>query len=112
MLEGSCDCGAVRIELDQTPEEVTDCNCGVCRRYGARWSYFSQKVVRITPPGATTIHLRNKRILEFHFCTTCGCVTHWIAVDKRHERMGVNMRLFAPELLASLKGDLCDAASW
>ena len=110
MLEGSCDCGAVRIELDTTPTEVTDCNCGICRRCGARWSYFNPAGVRIQ--GATTIHKRASRQLEFHFCTVCGCVTHWAPVDKRRPRMGVNMRLFAPELLASLKVDFCDAASW
>jgi hypothetical protein len=110
MLEGSCDCGAVRIELDTTPTEVTDCNCGICRRCGARWSYFDPAGVRIE--GATTIYKRGQRILEFHFCPTCGCTTHWAPADKRHPRMGVNMRLFDPELLASLKPDFCDGASW
>jgi hypothetical protein len=113
MLEGSCDCGAIQIELDETPADVTKCNCGLCRRYAARWSYFDPKRVRIQPPeGATTIHKRGPRRLEFHFCRVCGCVTHWAPVDKRSPRMGVNMRLFAPELLASLPVSLCDAASW
>jgi len=112
MFEGSCDCHAVRIELDQLPETVTDCNCGVCRRYAARWSYFNPTQVRILPPaGATTIHLRGKRMIEFHFCTKCGCVTHWAPI-KAYPRMGVNMRMFPPEILAGLKVDLCDAASW
>ncbi|HTO09832.1 MAG TPA: GFA family protein [Myxococcota bacterium] len=113
MLEGSCDCGAVRIELDVAPKDVTDCNCGICRRCGARWSYFHPMSVRILPPsGATAIYQRGKRMLEFHRCTMCGCVTHWAPVDKRHPRMGVNMRLFPPELLAKLEVLLCDAASW
>jgi hypothetical protein len=113
VLEGSCDCGAVHIELDETPESVTDCNCSICRRYGALWSYFDPARVRIVPPsGATTIHKRARRNLEFHFCTACGCVTHWAPADKRHPRMGVNMRLFPPELLATLEVELCDAASW
>lgn len=110
MLEGSCDCGAVHIELDDTPDEVTDCNCGVCRRYGARWSYFSPQRVRVT--GTTSIHQRGPRRLEFHFCSACGCVTHWAAVDKKRLRMGVNMRMFAPEIVAALEVTLCDAASW
>jgi hypothetical protein len=42
----------------------------------------------------------------------CGCVTHWAAVDKRYTRMGVNMRLFPPEILATLAVVSCDAASW
>jgi hypothetical protein len=113
MLEGSCDCGAVRIELAVTPTEVTDCNCGICRRYGARWSYFNPVTVQIIPPeGATTIHKRAARKLEFHFCKACGCVIHWCVPHKEYPRMGVNMRMFAPELLASLKVDFCDAASW
>ena len=113
MLEGSCDCGAVHIELDDTPQVVTACNCGVCRRYGALWSYFDPSRVRLLPPeGGTTIHKRAKWILEFHFCTACGCVTHWAPVDKQVARMGVNMRMFAPELLASLEVEQCDAASW
>ena len=101
MLEGSCDCGAVHIELDETPEEVTDCNCGICRRYGSRWSYFNPRQVRILPPdGATTIYMRANRRLEFHRCAVCGCVTHWAAVQKGHPRMGVNMRMFPPEIVA------------
>ena len=112
MLQGSCDCGEVRIELDDAPNEVTDCNCSICRRYAALWSYFDPKRVRIVPPGATTIHKRGKRILEFHHCTVCGCVTHWAPVDKGHPRMGVNMRLFPPDVLAPLAVVQCDGASW
>jgi hypothetical protein len=113
MLEGSCDCGAVHIELDETPEEVTDCNCGICRRYGSRWSYFNPRQVRILPPdGATTIYMRADRRLEFHRCTVCGCVTHWAAVQKGQPRMGVNMRMFPPEIVAPIKVILCDGASW
>ena len=113
MLEGSCDCGAVRIELDDAPDDVTTCNCGICRRYGALWSYFDPKRVRLLPPeGATTIYKRGKRILEFHRCTVCGCVTHWAPVDKQWPRMGVNMRMFQPEILAPLAVVSCDAASW
>jgi len=113
MLEGSCDCGAVRVELDDAPGDVTHCNCGLCRRYGALWSYFQPSRVRLLPPqGATTIHKRAKRNLEFHFCKACGCVTHWAPVDKRYARMGVNMRLFAPEILAQLPVVECDGASW
>ena len=112
MLEGCCECGAVRIELDEAPSDVTDCNCSICRRYAALWAYFDPKSVRITPPDATTIHLRGKRWLEFHRCSVCGCVTHWAPVDKRHRRWGVNMRMVTPEVVAPLPVVPCDAASW
>ena len=113
MLDGSCECGAIRIELEDAPDEVTDCNCGICRRTGARWSYFDASRVRILPPtGATTVRLRGKRVLEFHRCTVCGCLVYWCAVDRRHSRMGVNMRLFPPEVVAPLRAVSCDGASW
>jgi hypothetical protein len=33
MIEASCHCGAVRLEIDSPPAEVTDCHCSICRRY-------------------------------------------------------------------------------
>ena len=48
MIEASCDCGAVRMEIDEPPLWVTDCNCGICRRYGALWAYYPLAKVRVT----------------------------------------------------------------
>ncbi len=55
--------------------------------------------------------LRPEAGADPHHCTVCGCVTHWAPVDKGYPRMWVNMRMFAPEILAPLKVVLCDAAS-
>ena len=49
--------------------------------------------------GPTEIYMWGDRELEFHRCRTCGCVTHWSAVDRTEERMGVNARLMPPEAL-------------
>jgi len=97
MIEASCDCGGVQIEIDTPPDTVTDCNCSICRRYGALWAYYMRPQVRVT--GATTIYLRGRKWLEFHHCATCRCLTHWEAVDKAVPRMGVNARLMAPQIL-------------
>jgi hypothetical protein len=42
------------------------------------------------PPGHSTTHR----------CRGCGCVSHWVAMDSEHDRMGVNVRLMDPEVLA------------
>lgn len=110
MLEGSCDCGAVRFTVDRPLEEITDCNCGICRRYGALWAYFSPKVV--TMSGVTEPYLRGERSLEFHRCRTCGCVMAWLPVDRTHDRMGINARMLPPGMLDGVPVRLCDAASW
>ena len=97
MIESSCHCGAVKLDVATEPEAVTDCNCSICRRYGVLWAYYSPRDVRVL--GATEIYMWNGRSIEFHRCRTCGCVTHWAPVDETHDRMGINARLMAPEIL-------------
>lgn len=104
MIEASCHCGAVRMEIETAPDTVTDCACSICRRKGALWAYYSPKQVRLIPAsGATAIYMWGDRELEFHSCKICACSTHWSAVDKSYDRMGVNARLMAPEVLAAAK---------
>jgi hypothetical protein len=110
MIESSCHCGAVRLEIEQAPAEVTDCNCSICRRYGALWAYYSPADVRVFPPGdATDIYKCNDRVLAFHRCRSCGCVTHW-APPEGGNRMGVNARLMEPSVLAGAKVFRLDGA--
>ena len=99
MIESSCDCGAVHLKINRVPDEVTDCNCSLCRRYGALWAYYSPKDV-IVPGGLTDTYMRGPKQIEFHRCKNCGCVTHWAPLDKTRDRMGVNARLIEPEVLA------------
>jgi len=47
MIEASCHCGAVRIEVPSAPETVTSCNCSICRRYGVLWAYYQPQSVRV-----------------------------------------------------------------
>ena len=112
MTESSCHCGAVHVEVPQAPTEVKSCNCSICRRNGTLWAYYSPKTVRVSPPsGATDIYMWGDRMLELHRCKVCGCVTHWVPVDKTYDRMGVNVRLMAPEILAAARIIPFDGAS-
>jgi hypothetical protein len=104
MIEASCHCGAVRLEIESAPEEVNDCACSICWRKGALWAYYSPKQVRIIPPsGGTAIYMWGDRELEFHSCKICACSTHWSPVDKTFDRMGVNARMMAPEIVAAAR---------
>ena len=104
MTLGSCHCGAVRLEVDTPPDRVTDCACSICRRKGALWAYYSPKQVRIIPAtGATSIYVWGDKEIEFHSCRICACSTHWAPVDKSYGRMGVNMRMMDPEILAAAR---------
>jgi hypothetical protein len=109
VIESSCHCGQVRIEIARAPETVTDCNCSICRRYATLWAYYSPSDVRIA--GETTFYTWGDKDIEFHRCTNCGCVTHWApAGGKSRDRMGVNTRLMAPEVLAQARVRRLDGA--
>ena len=111
MIEASCHCGAIRLEIAEAPTVVTDCNCSICRRYGVLWAYYSPAQVRMTPAeGGTDVYMRSERSIEFHRCKTCGCVTHWSAPDKTRDRMGVNARLMDPDVRAEARVRRLDGA--
>jgi len=111
LVEASCHCGAVRLEVETAPAEVTDCNCSICRRYGVLWAYYSPKEVkRMQSGGITDIYSWGDKSIEFHRCTSCGCVTHWAAVDKERDRMGLNARLMDVAVLAQARVRRLDGA--
>jgi hypothetical protein len=104
MIEATCHCGQIRLAIDTPPSEVTECNCSICRRYGVLWAYYSLNEVRIVQgSGQTHTYLWDDRAIAFHRCPTCGCVSHWSAVDPMTDRMGVNARLMPPDALDGAK---------
>jgi hypothetical protein len=101
VIEGSCHCGAVRVEIPSVPAQLTSCNCSICRRLGTLWCYFAPAEVKVT--GATETYQWGDRTLDLHRCTVCGCVTHWTPVDPTMERMGVHARLMDPSVIANVR---------
>lgn len=111
----TCLCGAVRLEIARAPRQLTECNCSGCRRWGALWSYHSERTVRVVAArGATRAHSWGSKRLAFHHCTTCGCLTHHRLVRRRPDgTVAVNARLLPPETTAGLRIRLLDgAATW
>ena len=112
IIQASCHCGAIRFTLEAPPAEVNDCNCSICRRYGALWAYYRPAQVRFAADnGPTDIYMWGDRDLEFHRCRACGCITHWSAADGAVDRMAVNARLTPPDILAAAPVRHGDGAS-
>jgi hypothetical protein len=112
MVDAQCHCGAVSIVINGELAEVTECNCSICRRYGVLWAYFSPREVQVKPAtGATDTYSWDDRSIEFHRCRQCGCVTHWQALDPTRDRIGVNARLIAPEIVARARLRHLDGAN-
>lgn len=100
-LAATCHCGAVRVEIPQRPEKLTNCNCSICRRYGALWAYYKVGTVKIVGhPEHTTGYVQGDKTLRTVWCKHCGCVTHWEPLDPKAEgHMAVNARNFDPAAL-------------
>ena len=107
---GSCHCGKVRLTLRDEPSEVGECNCSICRRTGGLWHYSHPDNVTIEGEGAG--YVQGDCFLTTWHCPTCGCTTHWTAIDPSYERMGVNLRMFDPALWQDLPRRLVDGASF
>jgi hypothetical protein len=113
MLNASCHCGTVRLEVSHKPRRLTDCNCSICRRYGALWAYYSHKTFRVVA-GSDAIekYIWGDGILEFCHCRICGCVTHHQRSQKRPDgTVGVNVRMMEPEVIAAVRIRRLDGAS-
>jgi hypothetical protein len=115
MLEASCHCGAVRIEIARMPTHITECNCSLCRKLGTRWIYYTKdEVVLRCEPGATVGYAQGDKTLETHHCRVCGCITHWWSISAdAADRCAVNARLIEPKSLEGIRVRHFDGAdSW
>lgn len=113
MIKGACHCGAVSFEVAQTPARIVACNCSICRRVAALWVHSppADGVVLYAPEGSTHAYSWGDKGLLFHSCKTCGCTTHWAAVDGG--RIAVNFRMVAPEAYKNIPVRHFDGAdSW
>lgn len=98
-----CHCGAVKIELQAYPSEITVCNCSLCRSYGIRWAYFPASDISVPHDAQTKTYAWNGRNVDFHRCTNCGCVTHWMPRDRSRNRRGVNANLMPVQAIAGCR---------
>jgi hypothetical protein len=86
----------------------------MCSKHGVLWGYFDPSQVKIS--GETKAYSRVDRkvpAVNIHFCSNCGCSTHW--TPKAHipqDRMGTNMQLFAAQELSGIPLHFPDGASW
>jgi len=112
MIEASCHCGSVRIEIPRKPRSLTACNCSICRRTGARWAYYRAATVRIRGGrAALESYAWGRRNIRFVRCRRCGCLTHWEAAkNPRLHRMGINTSNVDPEILKGVRVRLLDGA--
>jgi hypothetical protein len=118
MLNLSCLCGQIRIELAKRPDFIHECNCTLCNKSGARWGYFHPSEVSVQGQAAGYRRADKKDPnAQLQFCSTCGSTTHFVltpnAVAKFGDSlMGVNMWLADATDLAGIELRYPDGQSW
>jgi hypothetical protein len=116
MLNLSCLCGQIRIEVARRPDFINECNCTLCSKSGARWSYFRPSEVSIE--GATRKNSREDKddpAAEIHFCGRCGSTTHFTESARSkfgNVQTGVNMSLADESDLVGIELRYPDGRAW
>ena len=114
-IVASCHCGTVRIDLPELPATVTECNCSICRRYGALWAYYTREQITLhAAANELASYSWGDRQIAFRHCGRCGCLTHYESVEQGPDgRFAVNARMLPPDLMAALTVRHFDGAdSW
>jgi hypothetical protein len=118
MLNLSCHCRQVCLELAKRPDYINECNCTLCSATGARWGYFHPSEVSVE--GAAKAYCRKDKSepgVHIHFCETCGSTTHFTLAEAAVKKfgnglMGVNMRLADERDLAGVELRYPDGRAW
>ncbi len=76
-IDGQCHCGAVRVTFETNVNlndiEVRACQCGFCRRHGARTiSDHGGHMLIAAMPGAIKRYSFGDHVAEFLICRECG----------------------------------------
>ena len=115
--KASCHCGAIVITASRKPYNlVNECQCSICRRYGAVWAYYQKGEVEIQKNGViaanadegegTKRYVWGNEMIAFHFCEHCGCCIYWWPIEGRFpagaDKVGVNTRMMEPEAVYGL----------
>ncbi len=116
MLEGSCNCGAIRFTVQDGGQSVTACHCGQCRKQsGHHWASGYAPVANFAITGEPRWYDASPTARR-GFCATCGCFLFW----KAHDEDGMSFSLGAIDgptglrlqkhIFTAFKGDYYDIA--
>jgi len=102
--------------MHRRPRKLTQCNCSICRRYGALWAYFQRKSIHVhAEKNALKSYSWGNHRFVFTHCANCGCVTHYERTNRQadgSDMAAVNLRnIDDPAIIAALPIRLLDGAS-
>ena len=70
---GGCHCGMVRYEVTTNLTPVMSCNCSICQKRGALWSFVDAAQFRLLSGEENLADYQfNRKVIHHQFCRTCG----------------------------------------
>jgi len=102
---GSCHCARTAFEVDGTFEQLMECNCSICSRKGYLLWFVPRDQFRLkTPESDLATYTFNKRVIQHHFCPTCGVAPFGFGVGPSGKPMAaVNVRCLDSVDLSTVK---------
>jgi hypothetical protein len=70
---GGCHCGRVQYRAESDLAQVVDCNCSICRKRGALWTFVKAAQFKLLKgEDALTDYQFGKKRIHHLFCRSCG----------------------------------------
>lgn len=91
---GGCHCGKIAFEFDGEVTGAMECNCSLCSKRGGLMHFVPATDFRLkTKRDAVATYQFNKKVIDHHFCTTCGIAPFSEGKDRSGNSMVmVNLR--------------------
>jgi hypothetical protein len=70
---GGCHCGQVRYDVTADLSNVASCNCSICTKRGALWTFVKPEKFALRAGEEDLVDYQfNKRAIHHLFCRQCG----------------------------------------
>ena len=112
---GSCHCGKIKFQLNETPQWLVKCNCSICSKIASKWAHSHLDNVELNYNEDDSIrYIWGDKSLAIISCRHCGNTTHWEGLDPINlPRVGLNFRLCSASDISEFRIRHFDGAdSW
>ena len=102
---GGCHCGHVRFEAASDLTQVVSCNCSICMKRGALWTFVTTPQFKIVQgEDALTDYQFGKKRIHHLFCRFCGIGSFSRGLAPNgEETFAINVRCLDDVDVAALK---------
>jgi hypothetical protein len=72
-FSGGCHCGLVRFDVTADLSRVLACNCSICTKRGALWTFVPPEQFALRAGADELVDYQfNKKVIHHLFCRQCG----------------------------------------